>query len=197
MSEATSATGATGEVRSVGVGLALAMTDTTTAADVGATRFHAEDGRGDNLCGQPFSFNDVIALGYMRPTCPDCLAAMRGPVRLVQSQRIEEGRVVLRVDVEGVAPPTLGDLTIAPDFKLRGALKPTVRYAAIAKWVAVTIQETDDGVRVEMHANARAGAFCAGLAWDGVVGAYVRADVPWWPAVVACEWGEEAPEVAA
>ena len=184
MSESTSATGATGEVRSVYYrGITLT--------------FHADDGRGDNLCGKPFSFNDAIALGSTAPTCPDCLAATLPPVRLVQSQRIDDGCVVLRVDVEGVDPPTLDDLTVAPDFKLRGALKPTVRYAAIARWVAVTIQETDDGVRVEMHANARAGVFCAGLAWDGVVGEHVRADVPWWPAVIACEWGEEAPEVAA
>ena len=122
---------------------------------------------------------------------------MRGEVHLVQSRHVAEGCAVLRVDVEGVKPPALGQLQVSKDFKLRGALKPTVRYAAIARWVAVTIQETDDGVRVEMHANARAGLFCAGLAWDSVIGAYVRADVPWWDALVACEWGEEAPEVAA
>ena len=190
MSETTSATGATGEIRPV-------IVDRITAADIAATTFHADDGGGDNLCGAPFSFNDVIALTGP-PTCPACLAMKRSKLRLVQSRQVAKGRVALRVAIEGVAMPTLRDLTVKRGATMSGALKPQRVYLVHLGigWI-LKLRGTLDGVLVELaDVGKQGGAQCPDQAWRWSC-AKIGVDAAWWPAVVACEWGEEAPEVAA
>lgn len=188
MNDFTSAMGATGEVRP------LHYVDLD---DHEVVTLHVDAGGGESACGAALDACNHIAIGYTRPTCAKCIALVTGDVRITQRRVVRGDRAILRVDVEGVGPPSIGQLQLAPGFLLSGATSPMVVYRIRSQWVDVVIQETDDGVRVELHPNVGAGLGDAGIVWHGVFDGYVQADVSWWSALALCEWGDEAPEAAA
>lgn len=165
-------------------------TTTCAAGATGPVRLHLDDGHGAARCGARLGLGDLIALDQPA-TCDACRAH---GVRLVQTRRRDGELLVLRVDVEDVEAPKLTDIKLhAAGITVSGALKPTRRYAVHGQWFVLAIQQTDDGVRVELFVRAD-GARCGfllSLAWAGLLEQEISVDVPWWPAVVACQWDGE------